>query len=79
MLVAKDVTTSLVVSAPPDSTIREVADLLVSHRISAVPAIDGDALLGIVNQEDLVRPRMVTRRMLSTFDMDAGHLSSIGM
>ena len=55
MLIAKDVMTSPVVAGRPDSTVGEVADLLVSHGISAVPVIDRGALLGIVSEGDLIR------------------------
>jgi len=55
MLIAKDIMTSPVVAVGPDSTVSEVADLLVSHGISAVPVIDRGALLGIVSEGDLIR------------------------
>jgi CBS domain-containing protein len=34
--------------------LKEVAALLVRHRISAVPVVDGDELVGIVSEADLV-------------------------
>jgi CBS domain-containing protein len=52
---AKDVMTSDVVSVGPDSTVREVADLLLARAISAVPVIDGGKLVGIVSEGDLMR------------------------
>ena len=55
MLIAKDIMTSPVVAVGPDSTVSEVADVLVSHGISAVPVIDRGALLGIVSEGDLIR------------------------
>ena len=55
MLVAKDVMTSPVVAVRSDSTVGEVADLLMSQRISAVPVIDGERLVGIVSEGDLIR------------------------
>jgi CBS domain-containing protein len=55
MLIAKDVMTSPVISVGPDSTVDEVADILLSHGISAVPVIDRGALLGIVSEGDLIR------------------------
>ncbi|QPC93000.1 CBS domain-containing protein [Mesorhizobium sp. INR15] len=55
MLIAKDVMTSPVISVEPDSTVDEVADVLLSHGISAVPVIDRGALLGIVSEGDLIR------------------------
>ena len=37
MLIAKDVMTSPVIAVGPDSTVDEVADILLSQGISAVP------------------------------------------
>jgi CBS domain-containing protein len=44
-----------VVSVGPDSTVREVADILMTRGISAVPVIDGERLVGIVSEGDLIR------------------------
>ena len=55
MLRANDVMTSQVVSVESDSTVSTVADLLVKHRISAVPVVDDGKLVGIVSEGDLVR------------------------
>ncbi|MBZ9708530.1 CBS domain-containing protein [Mesorhizobium sp. ESP7-2] len=55
MLIAKDVMTSPVIAVEPDSSVDEVADILLSHGISAVPVIDRGVLLGIVSEGDLIR------------------------
>lgn len=55
MLIAKDIMTSPVISVRPDSTVDEVADILLSHGISGVPVIDRGELLGIVSEGDLIR------------------------
>jgi CBS domain-containing protein len=52
---AKDVMTQRVVSVRPDATVAEVADILLAHGISAVPVIDGEQLVGIVSEGDLIR------------------------
>jgi CBS-domain-containing membrane protein len=52
---AKDVMTTQVVSVGPDSTVAEVADILLTRCISAVPVIDGQELVGIVSEGDLIR------------------------
>lgn len=54
MLTAKDVMTTPVISVSSDSTVSDVARLLVENRISGVPVIDGDDLVGIVTEGDLV-------------------------
>jgi CBS domain-containing protein len=45
---------SPVVCVPPDLPLKEVADLLVNHRISAVPVVDDGELVGIISEADLV-------------------------
>lgn len=44
-----------VVAVPPDTTLKEVARLLVDHRIGGVPVIDDDrVVLGVVSESDFV-------------------------
>ena len=53
---AVDVMTTNVVTVQPDTGVREVAGLLLKHRISAVPVLDADRhVLGIVSEGDLMR------------------------
>jgi CBS domain-containing protein len=50
----RDVMSSPVVCVPPDMRLKEVADLLVTRAISAVPVVDHGELVGIVSEADLV-------------------------
>ena len=51
----RDLMTTDVVSAPPDMPVRDIARLLLTHRISAVPVVDGSgAVLGMVSEGDLI-------------------------
>jgi CBS domain-containing protein len=50
---AREVMTREVVTVGPDTTVGEIAAILVRHRISAVPVVSGAQLLGIVSQTDL--------------------------
>jgi CBS-domain-containing membrane protein len=51
---AQDVMTRDVVAVGPDTTVGEIAAILVRHRISAVPVVSRDQqLIGIVTQTDL--------------------------
>jgi CBS domain-containing protein len=50
----RDVMSSPVVCAPPSMRLKEVADLLVRHRISAVPVVHDGELVGIVSEADLL-------------------------
>ncbi len=52
---ARNIMTSPVIRATPDISILEAAALLVDHRISAIPVVDGDAVVGIVSEADLLR------------------------
>lgn len=52
---AKDVMTRDVVSIGPERTIVELARLLLSRGVSGVPVIDGDRLVGVVSEGDLIR------------------------
>jgi CBS-domain-containing membrane protein len=52
---ARDVMTKDVLTVSPDTTVGDIAALLVSRRIGAVPVVSGDGkLIGIVSQTDLV-------------------------
>lgn len=53
---AIDVMTRDVVAAPPETTVRDIARVMINRRISGVPIIDRDRqLLGIVTEGDLLR------------------------
>lgn len=53
---AKDVMTSAVVTIPPDATLREAIERMVSCRISGMPVVGGDGkLVGMLTEGDLVR------------------------
>ena len=44
-----------VVTTPADATVRELLASLAEHKIGAVVVADGDELLGIVSERDIVR------------------------
>lgn len=51
---AQEAMTKDVVTVGPQTTVGDIADLLVRHRISAVPVVtDGNRVVGIVSQTDL--------------------------
>lgn len=53
---AIDIMTPKVVSVSPDTEVRDIAQLLLKHRISAVPVVDAqDRVVGIVSEGDLMR------------------------
>ena len=56
MLKAKDIMTVDVVTAKPETTVEELARLLIEHKISGVPVVDGDdQLVGVVTENDLIK------------------------
>ena len=55
MLTAKDIMTKDVMTVKPDTSIEELASLLVDHQISGAPVVDDSGnLYGIVTENDLI-------------------------
>ncbi len=53
---AKDIMTSDVISVLPETSVRDIAGILLTHRISAVPVVDAESrVVGIVSEGDLMR------------------------
>lgn len=53
-LEAKDVMTSPVITVDPQTPVKEVARLLLTHHISGVPVVSEGKLVGIVTEADLL-------------------------
>jgi CBS domain-containing protein len=51
---ARDIMTSPVLAVAPDTTVREIAALLLERHISAVPVLEDGRLAGIVSEADLL-------------------------
>lgn len=64
---ARDIMTSPVITVEPQTSVGEIARLLLDKRISAVPVVDASgSLLGIVSEGDLLRrPEARTERRRS--------------
>ena len=54
---ASDIMSSPVISVPPDTAVRDLAGLLFEQRISAVPVLEGERLVGLVSEADVLRQR----------------------
>jgi acetoin utilization protein AcuB len=54
-LTVDEVMTQAVITVGPDRHAREAAQLMVDHRIGALPVEDGGRLIGIVTETDLLR------------------------
>lgn len=54
-LTARDIMTTPVVTVTPQTTLREIAELLAEKRISGVPVVDEEGrVVGIVSETDLI-------------------------
>jgi CBS domain-containing protein len=63
---AKDIMTTRLVTASPETPVEEIAQLMNEHKISAVPVVDpGQRLLGIVSGTDLLRHEETGREKAS--------------
>lgn len=55
MLTARGIMTREVVTVTTDTTIRELAEIIMNHRIGSVPVVDSEGVLvGIVTESDLI-------------------------
>jgi CBS domain-containing protein len=50
-----DVVTRDVLTLPPDASLARAADWMLARKIGAVPIVDGDELVGILTQTDVLR------------------------
>ena len=56
---AKDLMTTEVVTATPETTLASIAALLLERHISGVPVVDRDQVVGIVSESDLLWHREI--------------------
>ncbi|MDD5759876.1 MAG: CBS domain-containing protein [Desulfobulbaceae bacterium] len=55
MQTAKDIMTRKVITVAPEMSVKELAVLLVKHRIGGAPVVDAEqTLLGVVTESDLI-------------------------
>jgi CBS domain-containing protein len=69
-LAARDVMTSPVVTVGPETPVKEIAQLLLTHHISGVPVVSDGKLVGIVTEADLLykeRPDLEEGGLLRLF------------
>jgi CBS domain-containing protein len=62
----REVMSSPVITVSPDKRLKEVAELLVTHGISAVPVVEDGELVGIVSEADLVPSSWLPTRGLTS-------------
>jgi CBS domain-containing protein len=56
---ASDIMTAPVVTVEPDTSVRDIAELLFERRISAVPVLEEGRLVGLVSEADLLHRREI--------------------
>ena len=63
---AEDVMTRKVITGRPDTSLRDIADLLEKHRIKRVPIVDEGNLVGIVSRANLLQALASSPRLDAT-------------
>jgi len=54
-LKVRDIMRTEVVTVTPDTTVRDLADILAKHQVSGVPVVDSDGtVVGMVSQADVI-------------------------
>jgi acetoin utilization protein AcuB len=61
-LTVEQVMTRTVIAIDPDRDAREAAWIMVDHKIGALPVLDGERLLGIITETDLLRAYVESTR-----------------
>jgi CBS domain-containing protein len=61
---ARDVMTTNVITVEPETSVREIAQLLIDNKISGIPVVDkAGQIVGVVTESDLMRrPELETQR-----------------
>jgi CBS domain-containing protein len=57
----RDAMTREVITVSPDTSVKEIAEILLKKKIGGVPVVDGDRLVGIVTEEDLIMKNVKLR------------------
>ena len=83
-VLARDLMKTDVVLARPDMPVEEIAGLLAFHRISGLPVMDGDRLVGLVSEADVISKQgrtaaeIMTREVITvTEDTPAEDLANL--
>jgi CBS domain-containing protein len=65
-----DIMTQEVVSVAPETPVSEIANLLYKYKISGVPVVQGNKIVGIVTEEDLIMRDAIIREphVINVFD-----------
>jgi len=50
----KDVMTTKLITVNPETPVKQIAELMLKHKIGGVPVVEGERLVGIITEEDLI-------------------------
>src|SRR4030042_405400 len=64
MLKVRDVMTSPVVSISPDTSVKDASALLAQKNVSGLPVVDGDRVVGIFSEADVLRSMKTMKKDL---------------
>lgn len=53
-MLVKDIMTREVITVSPDTSVKEIAELMLEKGIGGVPVVEDEKLVGIVTEEDLI-------------------------
>ena len=59
------VMTTAVRTVTPETTLRQAAKLMLTHKISGLPVLDGETLAGIITESDIFRAFMADELVLA--------------
>lgn len=54
LMKVKDVMSTKLITVTPQTPVKEIAELMLKHKIGGVPVVEGDRLVGIIAEEDLI-------------------------
>lgn len=52
---AEDIMTTAVITVTPETAVAEAARLMMEHRVSSLPVVERNRLLGIITEHDMYR------------------------
>ncbi|MDH3365815.1 MAG: CBS domain-containing protein [Thermoplasmata archaeon] len=64
MQLVKDVMTTTIITLSPDMPVREATALLAEKDVSGAPVLDGDKIVGIFSEADILRSLKTTKKNL---------------
>jgi CBS domain-containing protein len=77
----RDVMTPRPRAAAPDTPLSQVAELMVTEDVGAIPVIDGDKLAGVITDRDIV-VRAIAKgkdpRGMATSEISSGEVVTVG-